>query len=119
MIHPSCCYLDWPQNLNFSWPLSSDVGFKETHLLVDPGLSLGHLPRGLARLELRQLAITRSLGLEPTSHIKGLELEFCRYFCPESLSSGPVVETWMFLVIQFWVLLYKLHNGNFVTVSNS
>ena len=29
-------------------PLVSDVGFKETHLLVDPGLSLGHLPLGLA-----------------------------------------------------------------------
>ena len=63
-------------------PLSSDVGFKETHLLVDPGLSLGHLPRGLARLELGQLAITRSLGFEPTSDIKGLELQFCIYFLP-------------------------------------
>ena len=31
-------------------PLASDVGLKETHLLVDPGLSLGHLPWGLARL---------------------------------------------------------------------
>ena len=31
-------------------PLVSDVGLKETHLLVDPGLSLGHLPWGLARL---------------------------------------------------------------------
>ena len=29
-------------------PLASDVGLKETHLLVDPGLSLGHLPWGLA-----------------------------------------------------------------------
>ena len=28
----------------------SDVGLKETHLLEDPGLSLGHLPWGLARL---------------------------------------------------------------------
>ena len=65
----------------------------KTNLLVDPGLSLGHLPRGLTRLELGQLPIMGSLGLEPMSHIKGLELEFCRYFCPESLSSGPVVET--------------------------
>ena len=95
------------------------MGFKKTHLLVDPGLSLGHLPRGLARLELRQLSITGSLGLKPTSHIKGLELEFCRYFCPESLSSGPVMEMWMFLVIQFWVQLYKFHNGNFLTVCKS
>ena len=31
-------------------PLASDVGLKETHLLVDPGLSLGQLPWGLARL---------------------------------------------------------------------
>ena len=31
-------------------PLASDVGLKETHLLVDPLLSLGHLPWGLARL---------------------------------------------------------------------
>ena len=31
-------------------PFSSDVGLKETHLLVDPGLSLGHLPWGLVRL---------------------------------------------------------------------
>ena len=31
-------------------PLASDVGLKETHLLVDPGLSLGHLPWDLARL---------------------------------------------------------------------
>ena len=31
-------------------PLTSDVGLKETHLLVDLGLSLGHLPWGLARL---------------------------------------------------------------------
>ena len=31
-------------------PLASDVGLKETHLLVDPALSLGHLPWGLARL---------------------------------------------------------------------
>ena len=27
-------------------PLASDVGLKESHLLVDPGLSLGHLPWG-------------------------------------------------------------------------
>ena len=39
-------------------PLASDVGLKETHLLVDPGLSLGHLPWGLARLFLGELAIT-------------------------------------------------------------
>ena len=90
----AACLTSDAENLRTSvGPLSSDVGFKKTHLLVDPGLSLGHLPRGLARLELRQLSITGSLGLEPTSHIKGLELEFCRYFCPESLSSGPVVET--------------------------
>ena len=31
-------------------PLASDVGLKETHLLLDPGLPLGHLPWGLARL---------------------------------------------------------------------
>ena len=31
-------------------PLASDVGLKETHLLIDPGLSLGHLPWDLARL---------------------------------------------------------------------
>ena len=31
-------------------PLVSDVSLKETHLLVDPGLSLGHLSWGLARL---------------------------------------------------------------------
>ena len=31
-------------------PLASDVGLKETHLLVDPRLSLGHLSWGLARL---------------------------------------------------------------------
>ena len=74
-------------------PFLSDVGFKKTHLLVDPGLSLGHLPRGLARLELGELPITGSLGLEPMSHIKGLELQFLRYFCPESLSSVPVMET--------------------------
>ena len=27
-------------------PLASDVRLKKTHLLVDPGLSLGHLPWG-------------------------------------------------------------------------
>ena len=37
-------------------PLASDVGLKETHLLVDPGLSLGHLRWCLARLLLGQLA---------------------------------------------------------------
>ena len=31
-------------------PLTSDVGLKESHLLVDSGLSLSHLPWGLARL---------------------------------------------------------------------
>ena len=31
-------------------PLVSDMSLKETHLQVDPGLSLGHLPWGLARL---------------------------------------------------------------------
>ena len=59
-------------------PLASDVGLKETHLLVDPGLSLGHLPWGLARLLLGELAIMSSLGLKPPSDIKGLELQFCR-----------------------------------------
>ena len=39
-------------------PLVSDVGLKEIHLLVDPGLSLGHLPWDLARLLLGELAIT-------------------------------------------------------------
>ena len=53
-------------------PLASDVGLKETHLLVDPGL-------------LGERAITSSLGLKPPSEIKGLELQFCRDFCPESL----------------------------------
>ena len=42
-------------------PLASDVGLKETHLLVDPGLSLGHLPWCLTRLLLGELAITSSL----------------------------------------------------------
>ena len=42
-------------------PLASDVGLKESHLLVDPGLSLGHLPWGLARLLLGELAISSSL----------------------------------------------------------
>ena len=60
-------------------PLVSDVGLKETHLLVDPGLSLGHLPWGLARLYLGHLAMI-SLGLKPLSDIKGLELQFCRDF---------------------------------------
>ena len=46
-------------------PLASDVGLKEIHLLVYPGLSLGHLPWGLARLLLGKLAITSSLGLKP------------------------------------------------------
>ena len=31
-------------------PLASDVALKETYLPLDPGLSLGHLPWGLARL---------------------------------------------------------------------
>ena len=44
-------------------PFASDVGLKKTHLLVDPGLSLGHLPWSLARLLLEELAITSSLGL--------------------------------------------------------
>ena len=44
-------------------PLESDVGLKETHLLVHPGLSLGHLPWDLARLLFVELAITSSLGL--------------------------------------------------------
>ena len=42
-------------------PLSSDVGLKETYLSVDPGLFLSHLPWGLARLYLGELAITSSL----------------------------------------------------------
>ena len=45
----------------FVGPLVSDVGLKETHLLEDPGLSLGHPPWGLARLLLGELAITSSL----------------------------------------------------------
>ena len=72
-------------------PLASDVGLKETHLQVDQGLSLGHLSWGLARLLLGELAITSSLGLKPPSHIKGLELQFCRDFCPESLLPLSVV----------------------------
>ena len=98
-------------------PLASDVGLKETHLLVDPGLSLGHLPCGLARLLLGELAITSSLGLKPPSHIKGLELQFCRDFCPESLLPLSVMETSMLLVVQLWVLLHKLYNGIFLAVS--
>ena len=42
-------------------PLVSYVGLKETQLLVDPGLSLGHLPWVLARLLLGELAIMSSL----------------------------------------------------------
>ena len=91
-------------------PLVSDVGLKETHLLVDPGLSLGHLPWGLARL---LLAITSFLGLKPPSHIKGLELQFCRDFCPESLLPLSVMEMSILLVVQLWVLLHKLYNGIF------
>ena len=86
-------------------PLVSDVGLKETHLLVDPGLSLGHLPLGLARMLLGQLAITSSLGLKPSSYIKGLELQFSRDFCPESLLPLSVVEMSILLVVQLWVLL--------------
>ena len=98
-------------------PLASDVGLRETHLLVDPGLSLGHLPWGLARLLLGQLAITSSLGLKPPSHIKGLGLQFCRDFCPESLIPLSVMETSILLVAQLWVLLQKLYNGIFLAVS--
>ena len=98
-------------------PLPTDVGVKESHLLVDPGLPLGHFPWGLARLLLGELAITSSLGLnfsgKPTSDIKGLQ--FCRDFCPESLLPLSVMETSMILVIQLWVL--QLHNGIFLDVS--
>ena len=66
-------------------PIAFDVGLKETHLLVDPGMSLGHLPWGLTRLLLRELAIMSSLGLKSPSHIKGLELQFCRDFCDTGL----------------------------------
>ena len=43
-----------------------------------------------------------SLGLKPPSHIKGLELQFCRDFCPESLLPLSVMETSMLLVVQLW-----------------
>ena len=36
-------------------PLASDVGLKETHLLVDPGLPLGHLPWGFLVISLGAL----------------------------------------------------------------
>ena len=104
-------------------PLASDVGLKETHLLVDPGLSLEHLPWDLARLLLGELAITSSLGLKPPSDIKGLELQFsvavfsCRDFWPGSLLPLSVMETSMLLVVQLWVLLHKLYNGMFLAVS--
>ena len=98
-------------------PLASDVVLKETHLLVDPGLSLGHLPWGLARLLLGHLAITSYLGFKPPSDIKGLELQFCRDFSPESNLPLSVMETSMLLVIQLWVLLHKLYNGMFLVVS--
>ena len=42
-------------------PLASDVGLKETYLLVDPGLCLGHLSWGLARLQLGELSTESSL----------------------------------------------------------
>ena len=75
----------------------SDVGLKET---------LGHIPWGLARLYLGEFAIMSSLGLKPPSDIEGLELQFFRDFCPESLLPLSVVETSMLLVVQLWVLLF-------------
>ena len=42
-------------------PLASDVGLKEIYLLVDPGLSFGHFPWGLARQLLGELATMNSL----------------------------------------------------------
>ena len=98
-------------------PLAPDVGLKETHLLVDPGLSLGHLPWSLARLLLGELVIMHSLGFKASSDMKGLELQFCRDFCPESLLLLSVMETSMLLVVQLWMHLHKLHNCSFLTVS--
>ena len=48
---------------------------------------------------------------------EGLELQFCRDFCPESLLPLSVVETSILLVVQLWVLLHKLYNGIFLAVS--
>ena len=98
-------------------PLASDVGLKETHLMVDPGLYLGHLPLSLARLLLGELAIMHSLGFKACSDMKGLELQFCRDFCPESLLLLSVMETSMPLVVQLWMHLHKLHNCSFLAVS--
>ena len=98
-------------------PLASDVGLKEIRLLVNPGLSLGHLPWGLTRLLLGELAITSSQALKPPSDIKGLELQFCRDFCSESLLLLSVVESSMLLIVQLWLLFHKLYNGMFLAVS--
>ena len=59
---------------------SFEVGLQETHLFLNPCLSLGKLSGCLSKLLLGKFAMSCSPGLEPTLDIYGCQVQFFSNF---------------------------------------